>query len=266
MSAQTPALLDLDDLPLPMRMLPGLRRCDRIELHRLRADSELYAEKVALLQSGWQALAVPGFEDAPVLQTVREVAGLGPQDSLPLPLLIEEDLAVLDGPSASLPWLSICTPSHWAPEDKLGLNWAAAHAPVADNQALINAQRQLVALCTNGQCWQRSVYTLSASQRYDQHPGRSPRTPWPDLPGEELAAHTWLRVERQGFFPVRGRPGQAVFSIRLEIERLDHSASTAERARLLFQWLSTMSEAVAHYKGLAPVRPPLLAWLAERGD
>lgn len=259
-----PALLDLGDLPLPMRMLPGLRRCDRIKLHRLRPDSDLYAEKLALLQSGWQALAVPGFEDGPVLQTVREVAGLDPMEDTPLPLLIEEDLAVLDGPSARLPWLSICTPSHWAPEDKLGLDWATAHAPVADNQALIAAQRQLVALCTNGQCWQRSVYTLSASERHDQHPRRSPRTPWPDLQGEKLAAKTWLRVERQGFFPVRGRAGQAVFSIRLEIERLDRSASTADRAGVLFEWLSSMSEAVADYKGLTPVRPALLTWLAER--
>jgi hypothetical protein len=264
MSTASDALLDLDDLPRPMRMLPGLKRCDRIQLHRLRPDSALYAEKHALLQSGWHALAVPGFEEEPVLQTVRELAGLGEHEPGPIALLIEEDLAVLDGPSASLPWLSICTPSHWAPEEKLGLDWAAAHAPVADNQALIAAQRQLVALCTNGQCWQRSVYTLSPSDRYDQHPHRSPRAPWPDLHGDKLAAQTWLRVERQGFFPVRGRPGQAVFSIRLQIERLDHSARTAERSGALFEWLSSMSEAVAHYKGLSNVRPALMAWLTER--
>ena len=256
--------LDLEDLPVPMRMLPGLRRCDRIELHRLQVGSPLYAEKKALLQAGWQALAVPGFEAGPVLETVRQVAGLTPEETEPVPLLIEEDLAVLDGPSASLPWLSVCTPSHWAPEDKLGLDWASAHAPVADNQALMAAHRPLVALCTNGQCWQRSVYTLSSSGRYDQHPLRWPRTPWPDLRGDRLAEHTWLRVERQGFFPVLGRPGQAVFSIRLQIERLDRSASTAHRAQKLLEWLSSMSEAVAHYKGLGPIRPALLTWLAER--
>lgn len=255
--------LDLEDLPIPMRMLPGLRRCERIDLHRLEVGSDLYAEKQALLRAGWQALAMPGFEAGPVLQTVRQVAGLGLQEIEPLPLLIEEDLALLDGPSATLPWLSICTPSHWAPEDKLGLNWASAHAPVADNQALIAAQRQLVALCTNGQCWQRSVYTLSPNPRYDQHPRRWPRTPWPELQGPALAACTWLRVERQGFFPVVGRPGQAVFSIRLQIQRLDRSASTPERAGKLHDWLSSMSEAVAHYKGLAPIRPALVAWLAQ---
>jgi hypothetical protein len=265
MHAPSDALLDLDSLPVPMRMQPGLRRCERVQLHRLQPGSALHAEKQALIASGWQPLAVAGFDAAPVIETVREIAGLSPEDPCPLALALEEDLAVLDGPSATLPWLSVCTPSHWAPEDKLGLDWGAAHAPVADNQALMAAQRQLVALCTNGQCWERSVYTLASSPRYDQHPLRATRKPWPALHGPDLAQQAWLRVERQSFFPVRGRPGQAVFSIRLQIERLDLSASRPERAARLQEWLASMSEAVAQYKGLAEVRSQLLLWLAERG-
>ena len=60
----------------------------------------------------------------------------------------------------------MCTPSHWAPEAKIGLHWGQAHAPVADNEALMAAQRHIIGLCTNGQCWQRSVYTLSPDDRY----------------------------------------------------------------------------------------------------
>lgn len=249
-----------------MRMLPGLKRCDQVRLHRLQAGSRLHKEKQALVAGGWQPLQVAGFDAAPVERTVREVAGLAEQEQGPLALLLEEDLAVLDGATGTLPWLSVCTPSHWAPQDKLGLDWAAAHAPVADNQALMAAQRQLVSLCTNGQCWQRSVYTLSADNRYDQHPGRVPRTPWPALQDRSLAQSTWLRVERQQFFPVMGRPGLAVFSIRLQIERLDQSAATPERAAKLHEWLRSMSDAVALYKGLSGVRPALLTWLARQMD
>jgi hypothetical protein len=255
-------LLDLSDLPLPMRMLPGLRRCDSVRLHRLDATSALAREKRALLDAGWSALKVEGFDEAPVLQTVREHAGAGAGDTTPLPLLVQEDLAVLDGDSGTLPWLSVCTPSHWAPEAKIGLHWAAAHAPVADNDALMAAQRQIIGLCTNGQCWQRSVYTLSADDRYDQHPTRQARTPWPDLQGQALAQRCWLRVERQQFFPVPGRSRQAIFSIRLQFERLDRSAATPDRAQALHDWLATMTQAVADYKGLTAVRPALLAWLA----
>jgi len=219
-------MLDLSDLPLPMRMQPGLQRCERVDLHPLQPGSALQQEKQALVAAGWQPLSVPGFDAGPVEQTVRAVAGLQADEAGPLALLIEEDLAVLDGASGTLPWLSICTPSHWAPEDKLGLHWSAVHAPVADNTALMAAQRQLIALSTNGQCW--------------------------------------LRVERQGFFPVQGRPGQAVFSIRLQLERLDRSASEPARAARLHEWLATMSPAVADYKGLSPARDRLLQFLAER--
>jgi hypothetical protein len=247
-----------------MRMLPGLKRCDSVRLHRLEPASPLGQEKQALLQAGWSRLKVDGFDEAPVLQTVREHAGVGPHDTTPLPLLVQEDLAVLDGIDGTLPWLSVCTPSHWAPEVKLGLHWGDAHAPVADNQALMAAQRQIIGLCTNGQCWQRSVYTVSADDRYDQHPARQQRTPWPNQQGLELAQRCWLRVERQQFFPVLGRSRQAIFSIRLMFERLDQSASRPDRAQALHDWLASMSPAVAEYKGLTGVRPALLAWLADQ--
>lgn len=247
-----------------MRMLPGLRRCDQVKLNPLAPGSALHREKQALLQSGWEPLCVPDFDPTAAQQTALEMAGLSAEASAPLALLIEEDLAVLDGSSGTLPWLSVCAPSHWAPEDKIGRHWAEVHAPVADNQALMKAQQALIALCTNGQYWERSVYTLASSPRYEQHPHRTPRSPWPLLQGQALAERCWLRVERQSFFPVRGRPGLAVFSIRLEIERLDRSASTTERATQLHAWLISMSEAVAHYKGLSPVRPALVAWLAAR--
>jgi hypothetical protein len=259
-------LLDLSDLPLPMRMLPGLKRCNSVRLHRLEAQSALARERQGLLDAGWSRLMVDGFDEGPVLQTVREHAGVDAHDITPLPLLVQEDLAVLEGDGGTLPWLSVCTPSHWAPEDKIGLHWATAHAPVADNAALMNAQRQLIGLCTNGQSWQRSVYTVSADERYDQHPTRQRRTPWPALQGLELAQRCWLRVERQHFFPVMGRSRQAVFSIRLLFERLDRSACTPDRAQALHDWLASMSQAVAQYKGLTEVRPGLLAWLAGQCD
>ena len=259
-------LLDLSDLPLPMRMLPGLKRCDSVRLHRLEAQSALARERQGLLDAGWSRLTVDGFDEGPVLQTVREHAGVDAHDITPLPLLVQEDLAVLEGDGGTLPWLSVCTPSHWAPEDKIGLHWTTAHAPVADNAALMNAQRQLIGLCTNGQSWQRSVYTVSADERYDQHPTRQRRTPWPALQGLELAQRCWLRVERQHFFPVMGRSRQAVFSIRLLFERLDRSACTPDRAQALHDWLASMSQAVAQYKGLTEVRPGLLAWLAGQCD
>src|SRR6185369_5621039 len=97
----------------------------------------------------------------------------------PLELCFEEDFAVLDGDTGTLPWLRVCVPSHWAPEDKLGLPFAAVHAPVADNALLLAASQQLVQLATSGDRFERFVWTLTPSPRYDQHPRRHAREPWP---------------------------------------------------------------------------------------
>jgi dimethylamine monooxygenase subunit A len=57
-----------------------------------------------------------------------------------LALAFAEDFAVIDGTTARIPWLAVCLPSHWAPEDKVGRHFAQVHAPVADNQTLISAR------------------------------------------------------------------------------------------------------------------------------
>ncbi|MHB1123698.1 MAG: heme-dependent oxidative N-demethylase subunit alpha family protein [Ramlibacter sp.] len=202
---------------------------------------------------------------APPRPRVRSRAGLpfGPRD--PPELAFEEDLAVLDGASGTLPWLCVCVPSHWAPEDKVGLDFAALHGPVADNAALVAASRQLVALVTDGNCWERHVWTISPSGRYDQHPRRHDRTPWPDAADpRQFADRCWLRAERQTFFPVGQGTRQAVFTIRVMLQPLPQAVAQPWQARRLRDSLASMSAAVLAYKNLAPARQPLLRWLETR--
>lgn len=260
---------DLLQAAVPFRMQPGLQRLDGTgaQLTPLAAGSPLWREKKAVLESGASRLAVPGFDAAPVLAAIEERAraeGHAPQG--PLELAFEEDFAVLDGASGTLPWLCVCVPSHWAPEDKLGLPFAAVHAPVADNALLLAAARQLVQLVTGSGSWERWVWTLSPGGRFDQHPRRRPRTPWPatDDP-EALAAQCFLRAERQTFFPVGGGSGLAVFTIRVMLEPLAQAVKTPAHAQRLHAALSTMSHAVLAYKNLAQARAPVLAWLETRG-
>ncbi len=156
-------------------------------------------------------------------------------------------------------------PSHWAPEDKLGLDFAALHAPVADNAALVTASSQLVALATGGECWERQVWTITPSGRYDQHPRRHPRSPWPATGDPDVfAAQCWLRAERQVFFPVGQGTRQAVFTIRVMLQPLAEAIEESWQARRLHDALASMSQAVLAYKNLAAAREPLLRWLASR--
>jgi hypothetical protein len=181
-----------------------------------------------------------------------------------LALAFEQDFAVLDAATGRIPWLAVCLPSHWAPEDKVGRLFAEVHAPVADNATLLAASEALTRLVTGPDRWERFVWTLSTNPRLHQHPRRSPRNAWPHgATPQALAAQAFLRTEHQTFIPLPERR-QAVFTIHVESRPLAEAVDTAEHARQLHDALASMSPAVLGYRGLTEAQPRLLAWLAQQ--
>lgn len=288
---------DFEHMAAPFRMQPGLRRMPAgvAQLTPLDPASRLAGEKRAVLAlgtkpSGTLPLCTPGFDPTDAIESianhVHSTWTPGTFDSrMPLALAFEEDLAVVDGEHGTIAWLNVCVPSHWAPEDKIGLPFAAVHAPVADNAQLLAASAALVKLVTSltpGEPgWERFVWTLTASPHFDQHPRRAPKTPWPELQHpatdpERFARAAWLRAERQTFLPVTPRvtsqanaeatphTRQAVFTIRVMMEPLVEAVRTPAQARRLHDSLASMSDAVLAYRQLTAARAPLLAWLAGR--
>lgn len=260
---------DLRDIATPFRMQPGLRRMTAGEPHLTLLDpqSPLALEKQQVLNAGRSRLCVPGFDAAPALAAIRaravaELGSAAPAPSTPLELAFEEDFAVLDGVSGHVPWLCVCVPSRWAPEEKIGQSLAAIHAPVADADTLKAASQALIQLVTAGAHWERHVWTVTPSGRHDQHPLRHRASPWPpaDDPAA-FAAQCFLRSERQTFLPVPGH-AQAVFTIRVHVQSLPDAVQGPVQARRLHDALASMSDAVLGYKGLSTAQAPLLSWLA----
>ena len=178
-----------------------------------------------------------------------------------LSLAFAEDYAVLDGASGRVPWLAVCLPSHWAPEAKVGRHFAEVHAPVADNAVLIAAADHLTRLVTGNDRWERFVWTLTTDPRLDRHPRRTGPTCWdPVQDAEALADAAYFRTERQTFIPVPALP-QAVFTIHVEVQPLRTAVASTDLAERLHAALASMSPAVLDYRGLAPARERLLAWL-----
>jgi hypothetical protein len=200
-------------------------------------------------------------------EITRCLAGLAPVWRLAglLSLAFAEDFALLDGPEGVLPWLAVCLPSHWAPRDKVGRPFTEVHAPVADNALLLRAAQALVATVTGPQRWQRTVWTLTPHPRLHAHPDRVPPEAWAlGHPAPRFDPGTaWFRTEHQTFIPLPDR-GQALFTIRVEVEPLAQALAAPSRAQRLAQALDSMSEPVLAYRGLAPVHGPLLRWLRER--
>ncbi len=260
---------DFAQISVPFRMQPGLARLpdDATHLTALAADHPLFEEKRRVYEADLSRHGVPGFDPAPALAAIaRQARAQGIAGALdagtPLELAFEEDFAVLEGDGGTLPWLCVCTPSHWAPEDKLGLPLAAVHTPVADAELLQAATRPLVALATGGGSWERRVWSISPSSRHDQHPRRHTPAAWPETHNPAaFAAGCWLRTERQTFFPVGGGTRQAVFTIRVQIQPLAPAVDTTAKARRLHDSLASMSDTVLAYKGLTAARHRLLQWL-----
>ncbi|MGV3572066.1 MAG: heme-dependent oxidative N-demethylase subunit alpha family protein [Ramlibacter sp.] len=260
--------LNLASIPVPFRMQPGLQRIadDAPQLTPLAPGSPLWQAKKRVLERGASRVMVPGFDQAPVVDAILARARMeGIAAEGPIELAFEQDFALLEAAGTTLPWLCVCVPSHWAPEDKVGLPFTAVHAPVADNQLLLGAARQLAQLVTAGGCWERWVWTVTPGTGHDQHPARHPRTPWPDTRDLAVFAQQCvLRAERQTFFPLAPGAGQAVFTIRVLLQPLAEAVADPGDARRLHAAIASMSDAVLAYKSLAPARDRLLAWLASR--
>ena len=180
-----------------------------------------------------------------------------------LALAFAQDVAVIEG-DGRIPWIAACLPSNWAPEDKVGRVFTQVHAPVADNAMLIAAAGALADLVTSGEEWERYVWTITDDPRLHRHPRRVAPARWdPALDADGLAAHAWLRTERQTFLPVPGLR-QAVFTIEVDVRALAEAVVDADAARRLHASLASMSAAVLAYRGLAPARERLLDWLDRR--
>ena len=180
-----------------------------------------------------------------------------------LSLSFEEDLAIVDAGNASVPWMAVALPSHWAPEDKVGLHFAHIHAPVADGELLRRAGEALTKLVTGPERWERFVWNVTDSPRLHTHPLRVASERWAHDPHATGLPRAWFRSERQTFIPVPGL-AQSVFTIHVQVHLLDEVVATPDRARRLAEAVQSMSEAVADYRGLTTVRPLLLHWLAAR--
>ena len=183
-----------------------------------------------------------------------------------LALAFAEDFAVIDGATGHIPWLAVCLPSHWAPEDKIGRHFAQVHAPVADNQILLAAGDHLARLVTGAERWERFVWTITRHPNLSQHPLRCSTAPWPvDASADALAARAFFRTERQTFIPLPDQ-AQAIFTIHVEMQPLADAVQRPEHAQQLHAALASMSPAVLAYRSLADPRDRLLTWLAARAN
>lgn len=217
------------------------------------------------LQLGWSVEQASGLVQSlggpQAVGDVLQALPPGWRAAALLALAVQEDLALVDGRSATLPWLAVALPSHWRPADKIGRHFAEVHAPVADNTLLLAAGAHLMRLVSSAERWERFVWTLTPHAGLDAHPDRC-QPAWPDDPLAVPEAAHW-RSEHQTFWPLGD--GLALFTIHVDCAPMAQALTAPAHARRVHAALASMSPAVLAYRGLTHAQAPLLQWLQRHG-
>lgn len=192
-----------------------------------------------------------------------------PGDGPPLARLgvaAQEDFCLLqrrqDG-SHALTAAALCFPAHWRLRDKLGRPLAEIHAPVPGFAARLGGavERFFANLRAERPVWRANWSVVESPELF--HPGG--RRPAPDLSPENAGERLWLRVERQTLRRLPGT-GAVVFTIRTLVEPLARTARRPGAARAMAERFAEMDAGAAAYKGLPPMREPLLAYLRRHAE
>jgi len=235
----------------------------------LHAIAQAYAAQTGTtLAPEADALARGMQEDFVILHDEPELAAhsgfVRPTEGVQAPLGQTDERATM-----RTRFLSVCFPSNWNPAEKHGLDFAAIHAPVADNALLQAGGQGIIDMAFRQASMLRHVWLLTPNGDLPQHP-ESRRTRWEDAialadaPGASgrLLDQVFFRVERQTTLPLPTLR-RGVFFIRVLVCPLVHVLRPSpERAEQLAQALASMSDAVLAYRGMAAVRPRLLDELA----
>lgn len=180
--------------------------------------------------------------------------------------MVQEDFCLLqESPSGyRLTAAVLCFPGHWRLGDKLGRPLDVIHEPVPGFAERLAGpvDRFFASVQASRPVW-RVNWSLVGTPRLFHLPGSGGRAN--SVSAVDAGERLWLRVERQ---TLRRLPqtGTVVFGIRTYVEQLADVTAAPGNAQALAMRIRELPAATAVYKGIAPLREPLLAYLDQRAE
>ena len=168
-------------------------------------------------------------------------------------LLLQSD----DGGPFRLLAGSVCFPSSWSLDEKIGKSLDFIHGAVPSlNSQLGSPIQTFLSRLAPGTAWLRHNWGLCRSVELNQHPKRNLAR----LDESVDPVDVWLRVEHQALVALP-RPGGVLFGIRVAMHPLDEVRKDRTASAKLARALETMPTEVATYKGLATSRGRIIQFL-----
>jgi len=176
---------------------------------------------------------------------------------------IQEDFAIISSNPAGDHWLSylhLCSPNHWAAQEKIGRHFAHVHAPVAGIEPINRrADVHVRTMIAAEEGLVRFAWGLGTDDVLNHHPSRDAGTAARTFDPKHPRA--FVRVERQtiwGFPAV----GAALFMIRTYfVDCAELKRSNLPMREALISAIESMPQSSIVYKGLEHWYRPLLTWL-----
>lgn len=220
------------------------------ELHAILKShlSQVFPDKFKRLPSG----------ELQLTETHPATLGLNPsqlkphteaeQALLELSLWTQEDWALMHPrPPVQLSAGSICFPSRWSLQDKLGKVSDQIHTPVPKFETIAKPTQSFLERIQPEKPMWRLNWSIHDNADLFAFPGE--HSPKLDLHADQILNQTFLRVERQ---TLRKLPQSEfiAFSIRTYIHPMSQVAASAERRALTLKSLELLDMETAHYRGM----------------
>jgi len=214
-----------------------------------------------VFDSSWNWIDVKGSEIVP-----SYMSGLDA-----LCCQFQEDVAVTSRDESEREgWLSalhLCSPSHWAPESKIGRNYSTVHAPIAGSDKMNRIASQLVDGAIRKGPYVRFVWGFGTDERLNHHPEPAPGCDpavWKgrSFQKESKESPFILRLERQLLY---GLPHLDAYFFGIHVYFIDGKEirANARERELLRSALLSMTPESLEYKGLKDCLPDVLSWFEQ---
>ncbi len=190
-----------------------------------------------------------------------------PNDALEaLGFLIPEDFAILsrENQKDQISYLHLFSPSHWAAEDKIGLNFHDIHSSIPGSDRLVKASTNLVEAMIHKGPFVRFVWSFVTDERLNHHPVAPPGVDPVAWRGRSFDASRKnpfsLRIERQVTY---GLPEveAALFFIKISFWSGLEIKADSQKRNLLISALQSMTPESRVYKGVKDSCDDLISWL-----